>query len=91
MCGKAFHRRKVNGQVSRQRFCSDLCRTNSTKMHDRESVLAIKMVKYWTGVRQADMDSEVIALARMYQMVKRELEARGVRIGRSRIVSSPTV
>jgi len=60
-------------------------------MHDKEDVLAIKMVKYWTGVRQADMDSEVVALARMYQMVKRELEARGVRIGRSRIVSSPTV
>ncbi len=60
-------------------------------MHDHESVLAIKMVKYWTGVRQADMDSEVIALARMYQMVKRELEARGVKVGRTISISSPPV
>jgi hypothetical protein len=60
-------------------------------MHDRESVLAIKMVKYWTGVRQADMDAEVVALARMYQMVKRELEARGIKIGRTISTSSPTV
>lgn len=60
-------------------------------MYDKESVLAIKMVKYWTDVRQADMDSEVIALARMYQMVKRELEARGVKVGRTISISSPPV
>ncbi len=60
-------------------------------MHDRESVLAIKMVKYWTGVRQADMDGEVVALAKMYQMVKRELEARGIKIGRAISTSSPPV
>lgn len=60
-------------------------------MHDRESVLAIKMVKYWTGIKQRDLDGEVIALAKMYQMVKRELEVRGVKIGRTISTSSPTV
>ena len=78
-----FSRRKVNGNVRRQRFCSNKCRTDAVKMHDRESVLAIKMLKYWTGIKQVDMDGEVVALARMYQMVKRELEARGVKVGRT--------
>lgn len=86
-----FSRRKVNGNVSRQRFCSDRCRTDATRKHDRESVLAVKMLKYWTGIRQRDLDGEVIALAKMYQMVKRELEVRGVKIGRTISTSSPTV
>lgn len=86
-----FSRKKVNGQIAKRRFCSDRCRTDATKMHDRESVLAIKMVKYWTGIKQRDLDGEVIALAKMYQMVKRELEVRGVKIGRTISTSSPTV